>query len=390
MDVPPTAFIKKQIIMKKKLLLLLVVSIAGLLRLDAQDTIYTVDGMIVSTQAELDSDEQKVRYKQLNNPSGPAYIKSLRDVIKIHYASGDRDFIEIRDGEIKIRHIAGAKPKSTTQTQPQTSPPAAANKEEASLASQYAATAQSNGTLTLLKLDLPDSIIFTMAEGKEVEKVFVELLTDDRSFDADVFIRGIFHVKTSANNGVIYSYTDQTMLIGKNFKLPHGVQPKGIRFSVEGNKMYYNTVLKKWEPTGATGLSPLATGQKPATEPQAQQTQTPEQNIAAGNGNDYATVYIYRPKKMAGMAISYDLNMKDETVFRVKNNSCVTLKLTQAGTYNLWAKTESKTELPLNVEMGKTYYIRCGLSMGVAVGRPKLEIMDAETGKKEFDKVDNK
>ena len=103
--------------------------------------------------------------------------------------------------------------------------------------------------------------------------------------------------------------------------------------------------------------------------------------------DDCVLLHLYRPGSMMGMAISYDLHLDDEVVFRVKNKSKTTLKITSEGLKTLWAKTEARTELPVDIKLGHEYYIRCGLGMGAFVGRPKLEIVDNEKGKNEFAKI---
>ena len=103
--------------------------------------------------------------------------------------------------------------------------------------------------------------------------------------------------------------------------------------------------------------------------------------------DDYALLHLYRPKSMMGMAISYDLNLDDNVVFRVKNNSKTTIKITSEGLKTLWAKTETRVELPVDIRLGQEYYVQCGLGMGALVGRPKLEIVDNRKGKDEFSKI---
>jgi hypothetical protein len=69
----------------------------------------------------------------------------------------------------------------------------------------------------------------------------------------------------------------------------------------------------------------------------------------------------------------------------VRNNFKTTLHITKEGLNTLWAKTEAKSEVPINVKKGRTYYLRCGISMGAFVGHPKLELMDNREGKLEFE-----
>ncbi|MDR1675085.1 MAG: DUF2846 domain-containing protein [Tannerella sp.] len=100
-----------------------------------------------------------------------------------------------------------------------------------------------------------------------------------------------------------------------------------------------------------------------------------------------ALIHIYRPGSMVGVAISYNLNLDDEVVFRVKNKRKTTVRVTSEGLKTLWAKTETREELPIDIELGKEYYVRCGVGMGFFVGRPKLEIVDLQVGKLEFAKI---
>ena len=103
--------------------------------------------------------------------------------------------------------------------------------------------------------------------------------------------------------------------------------------------------------------------------------------------DDCALLHFYRPGSMMGMAISYDLHLEDEVVFRVKNKSKTTLKITSEGLKTVWAKTETRTELPVDIQLGHEYFIHCGLGMGAFVGRPRLEIVDNEKGRVEFAKI---
>lgn len=104
---------------------------------------------------------------------------------------------------------------------------------------------------------------------------------------------------------------------------------------------------------------------------------------------DYATLNIYRYSG-AGALVSYDLYLGDSIVCRVKNKSKQTIQINKLGYNSLWAKTESKAELPVNLKAGHQYYIRCGLKMGIMVGRPSLELIDNKTGRMEFESIKTK
>jgi len=127
--------------------------------------------------------------------------------------------------------------------------------------------------------------------------------------------------------------------------------------------------------------------QQPAPEPAVSTSAAGVRSQENQLSNDYALLHIYRVKSMAGAAIGYDLHLDNDVIFRVKNNSKTTIRVTSGGRKTLWAKTESRAELPIDIEMGQEYYILCGVGMGAVVGRPRLELVDNQRGEAEFAKV---
>lgn len=101
---------------------------------------------------------------------------------------------------------------------------------------------------------------------------------------------------------------------------------------------------------------------------------------------DHAIFYVYRPSGL-GPLVSYDLNLGNKTLCRVNNKFKDKIKVYSDGLNTLWAKTESKVELPIDVQIGKEYYIRCGVKMGVFVGRPSIEIVDKYIGESEYNSI---
>ncbi|NEN24379.1 hypothetical protein G3O08_12780 [Cryomorpha ignava] len=104
---------------------------------------------------------------------------------------------------------------------------------------------------------------------------------------------------------------------------------------------------------------------------------------------DYAILNVYRYGG-AGSLVSYDLHLGDSVICRVQNNFKTTLHIKKDGMNMLWAKTESKSEVPVDFEMGRTYYLRCGIAMGAFVGKPQLDLIDFKTGKTEFESFNAK
>jgi hypothetical protein len=113
---------------------------------------------------------------------------------------------------------------------------------------------------------------------------------------------------------------------------------------------------------------------------------TPDDSLI---GADYALLHVYRTGG-AGPLISFDLHLGDTIICRVSNNKKETVKIDREGLNTLWARTESKAELPIDIQFGNEYYIRCSINMGILVGRPKLEIVDNQTGRMEFQAVAQK
>jgi len=100
-----------------------------------------------------------------------------------------------------------------------------------------------------------------------------------------------------------------------------------------------------------------------------------------------ALLHIYRSASLVGAAVAYDVRLDGETVFRAKNKNKATIEVTREGLMMLSAKTETTTEVPIDIQFGREYYVRCKVKMGAIVGRPAIEIVDNATGKAEYDKI---
>jgi len=101
---------------------------------------------------------------------------------------------------------------------------------------------------------------------------------------------------------------------------------------------------------------------------------------------DYAILNVYRyPGK--GFLVGYNLYLGDSLLCRVKSNFKATFKLEKEGETVLWAKTEGKEEIPIEIKFGKEYYLNCGLRTGVMVGRPFLKLVGQNVGREEFESL---
>lgn len=106
---------------------------------------------------------------------------------------------------------------------------------------------------------------------------------------------------------------------------------------------------------------------------------------------DYAVIYFYRPKNFTGSLIGFKIRMDDETVIgRVRNGEKFEYKIKDFGKHEFWGKTESKSSVIIDVKKGQEYFVRCGLSFGVAVGRPEINIVENRVGISEYKSLEVK
>src|SRR5690349_10710079 len=86
-------------------------------------------------------------------------------------------------------------------------------------------------------------------------------------------------------------------------------------------------------------------------------------------------VIFYREKKLQGWAVSYNVRDGDKAIGGLPNGSYFAYHVTP-GPHTFAASTESTSKRTIDVQAGKTYYIRGELEMGMWVGRPHLTIVD--------------
>jgi type 1 fimbria pilin len=103
------------------------------------------------------------------------------------------------------------------------------------------------------------------------------------------------------------------------------------------------------------------------------------------NENNFATLYIYRPKSRKISLASFTINVNDSSVCKIKSNKRYTVKLYKFGTTEFWAKSEYKSTVTMNIEKGKSYYLKCNIKMGWWAESPALTWMDEVKGKSEFE-----
>lgn len=125
---------------------------------------------------------------------------------------------------------------------------------------------------------------------------------------------------------------------------------------------------------------------------QAESQSNPQSNggaTAAGDA-DSAVLYVYRPDNYTGFAVVYDLYAGNEKVGKVSNKSKLEVVLKQEGPLEVWAKTEKKVSVFLDVKFGETYYLKCGVATGAWVGHPDLMLVPSIQGEPEYARIKGK
>ena len=87
-------------------------------------------------------------------------------------------------------------------------------------------------------------------------------------------------------------------------------------------------------------------------------------------------VVIFRPSSM-GFAVKCTVRENGAMVGRVGAGKYYVVEA-EPGVHNYTAKTESTDSVTVQVEPDETSFVKCGISMGVMVGRPNLSPATAE------------
>lgn len=100
-----------------------------------------------------------------------------------------------------------------------------------------------------------------------------------------------------------------------------------------------------------------------------------------------AIIYFYRPSKIMGSSpeIIVGTIVPDEVIVDLKNGRWFRSEYVYTGQRELVTGIYSinDAKLNVNIEPGKTYYIRCSIMKGLGL-QSQLEVVDEETGKREM------
>ena len=103
----------------------------------------------------------------------------------------------------------------------------------------------------------------------------------------------------------------------------------------------------------------------------------------ASIASDKAVVYIYRPSSFVGAAVSYTVNAGTTPVVKLYNGGYFPY-VTGPGELELWAQTESKSAVTLDLKAGDRKYVKGTLGVGFLVGRPNLTVVDTALAESEI------
>ena len=98
---------------------------------------------------------------------------------------------------------------------------------------------------------------------------------------------------------------------------------------------------------------------------------------------DKALVYIYRKPSFVGGGVYFDIHDGDQVVTTLRNGGYFPY-IRDPGEVELWAKTESRSSVTLDLKPGDIQYVKGEVGIGFLVGRPTLSVVDSATGAEEI------
>lgn len=109
----------------------------------------------------------------------------------------------------------------------------------------------------------------------------------------------------------------------------------------------------------------------------------------------YAVLYLYRPGKITNSLGNYLVYFNDNVMCVATNNSGYIFKVLKEGQFNISSRLyKDQSSLQVDIKFGKVYYIKSMVHWAITSRlynfRLEMALMDSETGRDEFDKVNLK
>lgn len=96
-----------------------------------------------------------------------------------------------------------------------------------------------------------------------------------------------------------------------------------------------------------------------------------------------AAVVFYRKKKMSGSALRFNIQDSERTYGELRNGDVLQINI-GPGEHTFYSKVFREDVITLNVEAGKTYYVKTTIRVGYYAGRPKFDLVDEKTALKDM------
>lgn len=105
--------------------------------------------------------------------------------------------------------------------------------------------------------------------------------------------------------------------------------------------------------------------------------------------SDYAVIHFYRPSSGAGAFLGYKIkDANDSIVGRLRFGEKFAYKTKKFGLQSFFGALETKEEVKIDVKKGQEYFVRCGVNMGIVLGRPEINLIENYIGVKEYDEME--
>ncbi len=101
---------------------------------------------------------------------------------------------------------------------------------------------------------------------------------------------------------------------------------------------------------------------------------------------DKGLVVFYRLSKFSGKAINFSVDHADGPIGTLRSGT-VLHKYFEPGPQTFYSQVISRASLTVNVEAGKTYFLRVDSKMGLVVARPKFILIPESKARSELAKL---
>jgi hypothetical protein len=111
----------------------------------------------------------------------------------------------------------------------------------------------------------------------------------------------------------------------------------------------------------------------------SKQTSTVKQSVViAAAPVDTGQVVFFRPGSMMGMALGCNVRENGKLIGGLGNGKYF-IETFAPGKHTFTTHSEATDTLNMEIETGETYYVKCGIGIGIVAGRPNIAPTDKAT-----------